>query len=443
MSGAIFHMSVKVGTAAKGGAQAHARYDRRDPRWGKFDEHHPVDIHVWNLPAWVGDADQFWGIVDANERKNGSVYREFEVALPHNLTKRQNLEMVKSWVEKEFPHQVVETEAHWKDSNWHAHIQTCERIDDGLKRDASTFFKRYNPKNHVLGGCKKSTRFTCNDLPKAGMDTREYMNAVRAARRQALRDIRASWAAQINTTLERHGHPERVDSRSNKERGIAVAPGAHVGKNALALIKKGLVPDRLSQLIELEQRSEYVTRQRFKSQPTIGCAPAVDRAVQPIKQNSNSNRKTAPASTERNGKPSASQTERGFERVENIDVGELGGINFDSHPNHFNPIKKIHLAGYKRPAYFSKGRSAPVALGRAGGGIAIPHPSSIDDEQLAELLKQVAEGGERIEINGTEEFKERVALLADQYNIKHNLIKKQDSAENSNEQQREVTEMKF
>ena len=40
--------------------------------------------------------------------------------------------------------------------NLHCHLMFCERENDGIERDAKTFFKRYNSKNPASGGAKKS-----------------------------------------------------------------------------------------------------------------------------------------------------------------------------------------------------------------------------------------------------------------------------------------------
>lgn len=55
---------------------------------------------------------------------------------------------------------------------------------------------------------------------------------------------RAAWADATNRHLERYGHDERIDHRSNAARGLDEQPTIHEGVTARALEKKGIVSDR-------------------------------------------------------------------------------------------------------------------------------------------------------------------------------------------------------
>ena len=52
---------------------------------------------------------------------------------------------------------------------------------------------------------------------------------------------RKAWADISNAYLERAGHPERIDHRSNAERGIDELPTVHMGVAACQMEKKGIV----------------------------------------------------------------------------------------------------------------------------------------------------------------------------------------------------------
>lgn len=82
-------------------------------------------------------------------------------------------------------------------------------------------FRRHNPKNPEQGGCKKDS---------GGKD--------RQALKEAALQLRKGWANLTNQHLERHGHTARVDHRSNKERGIASAPGRHLGQARIKRMKE-------------------------------------------------------------------------------------------------------------------------------------------------------------------------------------------------------------
>ena len=55
---------------------------------------------------------------------------------------------------------------------------------------------------------------------------------------------RKAWADISNAYLERAGHPERIDHRSNAERGIDELPTVHMGVAACQMEKKGIATEK-------------------------------------------------------------------------------------------------------------------------------------------------------------------------------------------------------
>ena len=55
---------------------------------------------------------------------------------------------------------------------------------------------------------------------------------------------RKAWADISNAYLERAGHPERIDYRSNAERGIDELPTVHMGVAACQMEKKGIATEK-------------------------------------------------------------------------------------------------------------------------------------------------------------------------------------------------------
>ena len=54
------------------------------------------------MPSWAKDnPNLLWQAADNFERANGTSYREFEVALPRELTPDQRLELVNDFVKQE------------------------------------------------------------------------------------------------------------------------------------------------------------------------------------------------------------------------------------------------------------------------------------------------------------------------------------------------------
>jgi len=84
--------------------------------------------------------------------------------------------------------------------NLHCHLMFCERENDGIERDAKTFFKRYNAKNPASGGAKKS--IILNDR-KIGKET--------------IKNLRDEYAKIVNTILKENNIEQTISSKSLKE----------------------------------------------------------------------------------------------------------------------------------------------------------------------------------------------------------------------------------
>ena len=100
---AIARLSVKVGKAGK--AAPHAEYIDRDEEKKKKEEQAKTDLEhrdYGNMPKWAEhNPINFWQAADLYERKNGSTYREYEIALPREMNAEQRLELVEDFIQSE------------------------------------------------------------------------------------------------------------------------------------------------------------------------------------------------------------------------------------------------------------------------------------------------------------------------------------------------------
>lgn len=218
---ASYHCHVKVG--AKGKAGPHADYILRQ---GKYESRKGLEelesSGSRNMPKWAEHKPTiFWQAADEHERANGSAYREIEVALPRELTPKQRLNLVNDFLERAYGKSHAVTFAIHNPKSAldggeqpHAHIMYSERVLDGIDRDPSQFFKRYNAKSPEKGGCKKDS---------AGTEER-------------LQETRELWAQVQNEHLARLGHDARVDHRSLKDQGIQRAPQRHIPRKEWAAL---------------------------------------------------------------------------------------------------------------------------------------------------------------------------------------------------------------
>ena len=220
-----FHFRINSGK--KGKAVNHAVYIAREGRHGKQDQQSDLIAKAHgNLPEWAhGNPKAFWQMADSHERTNGATYREFEVALPSELSASQNLELVYALIKHEIKDKPYEFAIHAPNAALgevaqpHAHIMFSDRKPDGIERSPGQHFKRHNPNNPELGGCKKDS---------GGKD--------RGTLKNELVSRRENWAALQNSSLEKHGHTARVDHRSNRERGIEREPERHLGYVAIKMM---------------------------------------------------------------------------------------------------------------------------------------------------------------------------------------------------------------
>ncbi|MCJ0764559.1 MobA/MobL family protein [Variovorax terrae] len=213
---ASFHHSVKSGK--RGAAAEHARYITRQ---GKHSSHvdELVDTGHGNLPEWASDdPSKFWRAADKYERKNGTAYREHEIALPNELTLEQQQELVQTIVgefigRKPFQFAVHSTaSALAGEANTHVHLMFSDRLDDGIDRDPKKTFKRFNAKQPHGGGRRKDSG------GKNRLELRDNLMA-----------LRERCAEMQNGALARSGHAARVDHRSLQAQGIERSPEWHLG----------------------------------------------------------------------------------------------------------------------------------------------------------------------------------------------------------------------
>lgn len=216
---ATYHLSVKVGKRGNGGA--HAEYVSRSGAYENYRNGEDlVHTESINMPGWAAhDPAEFFRQADIHERANGSAYREFEVALPRELTPEQRIELVRDFVRQEIGDRHPCTWAIHNpsaaidgDEQPHAHIMFSDRQLDGIERDPEQFFKRANSKAPEKGGCKKA------NAP-----------ATSAERKAALVALRGRWADLQNAHLAIDAHPSRVTHLSLKDQGLDRQPEKHLG----------------------------------------------------------------------------------------------------------------------------------------------------------------------------------------------------------------------
>ncbi|MES2242566.1 MAG: MobA/MobL family protein [Pseudomonadota bacterium] len=218
---ATMHIGIKSGKPGK--AADHSEYILREGRHRKGVKAEDLVTQGYgNLPIGIQDPITFWRAADKGERANGAAYREIIIALPCELTPAQRRELVEEFIDREIRAKPYLYAIHCpnaalgKGEQPHAHVMFSDRVPDGIPREPECFFHRYNPKRPEMGGCKKDS---------GGRDPITF--------KQEVMRRRENWAVVQNEYLTKYGHESRVDSRSNRDRGIAREPERHLGPAAI------------------------------------------------------------------------------------------------------------------------------------------------------------------------------------------------------------------
>ena len=199
---------------------------------------------------WARDRSDLWNAAEfAEKRKDARVAREFEIALPHELSAEQRLEAAREMAQEladrygaavdfaiHAPHEASDVRNH------HAHILMTTRqvMENGLGE--KTYLERENK------------WLLANDLPTTDMQ---------------LRDIRQRWEGIANERLAMAGHDIRIDHRSHMERGLEIAPTEHMGVHATQMQRKGLDVSRSRLDEEAAQRNAELIREKPEQVLTI------------------------------------------------------------------------------------------------------------------------------------------------------------------------------
>jgi hypothetical protein len=252
-----FHINISTGP--KGAAFEHALYIAREGRFADEEKYGPVIAqgHA-NFPAWAGeDRGAFWRASDEFERANGNTYREYELALPRELSRAEQIALVERFAEQElgstrvYQWAIHEPTASDGKPQPHVHLMFSDRQLDGIERGPEQFFKRYNAKHPERGGSKKATY---------GADKEEAALVYEG--------IRERWAKVQNLALEHAGIEARVDHRSLAAQGILDRePELHRGPAVSGIEARGEVSEvgrrqREQRLERTQERAAVVAEVR-------------------------------------------------------------------------------------------------------------------------------------------------------------------------------------
>jgi hypothetical protein len=223
---AIYHLSVKTFSRSNGqsataavayraGAKIHCDHERRDHDYSKKrDVIHSEIFLPPNAPSWATDRQQLWNEVErAEKRKNSTVAREFEVALPNELNEEQRIALV-----QDFAKQIVARHG-------------CA-VDAHLHDDKASYKSKENQHAHIM-------------LSTRRLEPEGFTKKTRELDEKTSGEVvywREQWAKTANEYLREYGI--EIDHRSLKDQGLEREPTIKMGVAASALERRGVKTDR-------------------------------------------------------------------------------------------------------------------------------------------------------------------------------------------------------
>jgi ATP-dependent exoDNAse (exonuclease V) alpha subunit len=143
-----------------------------------------------HAPTSFSDRSTLWNIVELYEKAgNAQLAREVEIALPVELSREEQLRLVREYCSSQF-------------------------VSKGMCADVCL---------HDTGGGNPHAHILLTMRPL---------------------DERGAWADLANAYLERNDSPERIDHRSYERQGIDQIPTVHVGVAACQMEKKGIATEK-------------------------------------------------------------------------------------------------------------------------------------------------------------------------------------------------------
>ena len=233
---AIFHMSFSNISAGKGrSAIASAAYrsgkklfDQKEGRsyfYARSVMPESFILTPKNAPAWASDREQLWNEVERKDRRANSRYaKEFNVALPVELSEDEQKELLTKYVQENFVDEgMVADVAIHRDhpDNPHAHVMLTNRP--------------FNPDG--TWGLKAKTQYIKDEngkqlLTKSGFPKQRKIWLVDWDKKEKITEWRHNWAVSVNQVLEQKNIPDRISEKSFENQGIDEVPTQHEGINS-------------------------------------------------------------------------------------------------------------------------------------------------------------------------------------------------------------------
>ena len=232
---AIYHLNAKVISRSNGQSATEAAAYRAaekiyDERTGEtFNYTRKKGVYSTeilapnNAPDWMLDRSRLWNAAELFEkRSNSRTAREFDIALPTELTNPQKQDLVRNFVQDNFINKGLVADLAFHDINTH------------------------NPHVHIM--------ITTRTVDENGLGAKDRS----LDKKDFLLKLRESWATYTNDALESIGSSEKIDHRTLEEQNINRIPQIHLGANVAAMMKRGIATERGDEYLEIQTTNQQI-----------------------------------------------------------------------------------------------------------------------------------------------------------------------------------------
>ena len=232
---AIYHLNAKVISRSNGQSATEAAAYRSaekiyDERTGEtFNYTRKKGVYATeiltpnNAPDWMLDRSRLWNAAELFEkRSNSRTAREFDIALPTELTNPQKQDLVRNFVQDNFINKGLVADLAFHDINTH------------------------NPHVHIM--------ITTRTVDENGLGAKDRS----LDKKDFLLKLRESWATYTNDALESIGSSEKIDHRTLEEQNINRIPQIHLGANVAAMMKRGIATERGDEYLEIQTTNQQI-----------------------------------------------------------------------------------------------------------------------------------------------------------------------------------------
>lgn len=257
---------VSAGRSAVAMAAYRHRTRMFDETRGAFTKHYDKErddlVHAEialpeNAPVWIAEltgtssversSQNLWTYVQQNEtRVDSQLARELLIALPIELSRDENIALVRAFVADHVVSKglVVDWVYHDKQGNPHVHLMHTLRAVE-----AQGFGKK---KIAVVGEDGTPLRVNNRIVYKTVVGDRDEYKA-----------LRLKWGEYLNEALARAGHDIRVDMRSYAERGIDL-PSLSVTGSSMEMVQSGRASDEWL----VKERARFAAADKLADDPS-------------------------------------------------------------------------------------------------------------------------------------------------------------------------------